>query len=200
MEHWRFYVAILLLLILLRPIHEYFTEDDANRMNAKISSLESQVNSLNSIYKPTLLLDISDTLIDIDTKLKKLGKTYTVLAETRYDISNPKATPYNIPFILPVGKWLVTAAIVYVPTNMGSDFNTDSQIAVGFNITDKASAGYVGLNNYDHLEVARLKDRYTRFSISANIDSTDANVDKYLNIWDANGAVYVTIFRTQIGF
>ena len=29
MEHWRFFVAILLLFILLRPVHEYFTEEQS---------------------------------------------------------------------------------------------------------------------------------------------------------------------------
>jgi len=73
MEHWRFFVAILILLILMRPVHEYFTEGDANRMDAEIASLKSQVSSLNSIFQPGLLLDISNALLG-------KGETTTVVS------------------------------------------------------------------------------------------------------------------------
>ena len=218
MEHWRFFVAILLLFILLLPIHEYFTENDANIFNQRISGLEDRTDSLNNVYDSNKLLDISKNitdvslnitylnnlqietkLSDINTKINKLGTVMTFASPdltTTTVLTLPRTASNNYvayTFTLPVGKWLVTANIVYAPTQLSSITTVDTAIGVAINPSSPA------IPDFNSISFPRTKDRYSRFSVSATITVTNATTPQNISIYEGAGKVKVTVICTQIG-
>jgi hypothetical protein len=69
MEHWRFFIAILILLLLMRPVHEYFTEDDAMQFGKDITNSENKIDSLNRVYYSSRLPDITTNLTSLSSKI-----------------------------------------------------------------------------------------------------------------------------------
>jgi hypothetical protein len=219
MEHWRFFVAILLLLLLMRPIHEYFSEDDAKRFGKNISESENRIDLLNRVHYSSKLSDISKNIIDLssnltiltrlqiatkiaelNTKLEKLGtvqtNTATILAPSRL-----KNAPASYTFNLPVGTWLVTAHIVYISAEKDSPSTNDPQIGVAINPKpyDNVS-GYNSIRVFDHVEFPRTVGKDTRFSVSAIVKVSEPTTNQTISVYDGNGEVKLNVISTLIGF
>ena len=219
MEHWRFFVAILLLLLLLRPIHEYFTEEDANRFGQRITGSENKIGDIKSVYESSRLSDISKNIIDLSSnltpltslkiatklaeiymKLAKLGtvqtNTSTILAPTR-----SKQAPASYTFTLDVGTWLVTAYIVYISTDKDSPISVDSQIGVAINpLPYDNITGYNSIQSFNHIEFPRTMGVDSRFSVSAVVKVSNPNTNQTISVFDGNGRVNLTVISRLIGF
>ena len=219
MEHWHFFIAILILLLLLRPVHEFFTEDDANVLDRRIGRVEPKTAILKSIYESNKILDISNAIIGFDTRIKKITdiKIRTKLADLNTKLAllgtvqtntttlNPNTNSTRMPvsytFKLPVGTWRVTANIVYISADFYSSTAFDAQIGVAINPRPYNNvSGYDSIQGFDHIEFPRTVGKYSRFSVSATIKVTDATTNQTLSIYDGNGIAYITIISTRIGF
>ena len=219
MEHWRFFIAILLLLILMRPVHEFFTENDANILDRRIDGVESTLDDLINMYDSDKILDISNAIIGFDTQLAQLTNIQieTKLAELNAKLAllgtvqtntttlNPNTNSTHMPvsytFKLPVGTWRVTANIVYISADFYSSTAFDAQIGVAINPRPYNNvSGYDSIQGFDHIEFPRTVGKYSRFSVSATIKVTDATTNQTLSIYDGNGTAYITIISTKIGF
>jgi len=223
MEHWRFFVAILILLLLLRPVHEYFTENDVNILERRIDGVESRTVALNNMYDSDKILDISNTIVGFDTTLKtltdikieqkiaelhtKLNLLGTVQTDSSPSFQSTNPPPISLPltsstnyvaftFTLPVGTWLVTANIVYIPTQISSLTTVDPAIGVAINPLPNTNS----IPDINSIEFPRTVGRYSRFSVSTTIKVTNASTNQTVSIYGGNGKVQVTMKSTRIGF
>ena len=202
MEHWRFFVAILLLLILLRPVHEYFTEDDANRMNSEIAILKSQVSSLNAI-SPKTPLQISQSIIDLSNNVNQLGTVVTPINDVNTtfisdDLETSGSYTKGIEFNLTKGKWFVVATGTYSPSSRVNNY-----VFLSLHPTIKAVKGdnYAGFNRSSTIGYAGNSTNWIRYQLSLTINVTTENQKSYLNVYEATaGSIWVTITATKIGF
>jgi hypothetical protein len=205
----------------MRPVHEYFTENDMNIYDQRINVSENKIAALNNVYDSTSLLDISKNIIDlssnltyltnlqiatklneINTKIDQLGTVQTTSTITLTANTNSKQIPVSYKFTLPVGTWLVIAHIVYI-SNQGntSPTITDSQIGVAINPKPYDNiTGYNSIRDFQHVEFPRTGGRYTRFSVSATIKVTNPSTEQNVSIYDGDGTVKVTVISTLIGF
>jgi hypothetical protein len=220
MEHWRFFVAILLLFILLRPVHEYFTENDMNIYDKRINISENKIDALNNVYDATRLLDISKNIMDlssnityltelqiatqiatINTKIEKLGTVQTDASpaiDSNNAITLPRISSNNYvayTFNLPVGTWLVTAHIVYISNQINSPTTVDPTIGVAFNPLPNTNS----IPNINGITFPRTIGRWSRFSLSSTIKVTNTSTQQNISIYDGSGKVQVTVISTLIG-
>ena len=219
MEHWQFFVAILILLFLLQPAQEYFTENDANTIGQRISEMEIKNASLNNVYDTNKLLDISSSLINLRSRITPLNSLQIAqsIATLQYKLSllqqvrtntttlyaptRSKEAPVSYTFYLPVGTWLVTADVVYIPADKYIGQNIDSQIGVAINPKpyDNVS-GYNSIRDFNHIEFPRTVGINSCFSVSATIQVSDANTIQTISVYDGNGIVKLNVISRQIGF
>jgi hypothetical protein len=221
MEHWRFFVAILILLLLMRPVHEYFTEDDANKLDQRMDGVEAKTDSLNNVYDSTKILDISRNLIDIslnisyltnlqiatklaalEAKLGDLGRTI-IIEQKKVYITTEDGASYA-EFLLDKGTWIVNANITYVRTDLSGPpgnrrvLATISKVKGGSNYAGFSELpGGNGFNGYAQMEIPQNAGRYNRFIISGIIPTNGATF--YVNLYDCPiGMAYVNIYATKI--
>ena len=174
MKDWQFYVAVLLLVLLMIPIPEALTQDEEAQLKTDIVQLKEQVVNLNSIYKPGDLLDISK-------KLNQVGKKVKVISNAYY---NNVTHGYNIPFVLPEGTWLVTANGTWVGKNR-TNFNSNI-IFVTIHPDTPANPSWSGYNPEAAIEVSGNMNNFIRFQLSSTIINTTSRTS-YLNIFLGDG-------------
>ena len=230
MEHWRFFVAILLLLILLRPVHEYFTENDANIFGQRISTSEYRIDAINNVYDATRLLDISKNITDlssnltyltelqiatkialINTNLAKLGTVQTnatpkadstVVSEQPNIITLPRSAANNYVAY----SFTLPVGIWFVTANIVYvSTNRDSPITtdpyISVAINPLPNTTPTSVPSTNSITFPRTPGgRYSRFNVSATIVVTNATTTQNVSIYDGNGKVQVTVISTQIGF
>jgi len=174
MKDWQFYVAVLLLVLLMIPIPEPLTQNEEAQLKTDIVQLKEQVNNLNSIYKPGELLDVSK-------KLNNMGKIIKVISNAYY----PNVTHgYSIPFMLPEGTWLVTANGAWVGKNR-RQMNSNI-IFVSIHPNTPANPSWYGYNPEAAIEVAGNMNNLIRFQLSLTIINTTSRTS-YLNIFLGDG-------------
>ena len=177
MKHWQFYVAILLLVILLLPIYEAY-EDKLQTIQKGLYELETEkiVGLKDQIKNVNTITSNSDSLsVESDKLLKSLQEKYpvlderTTLLEKRNNESAAMMTNIRHGFID-----LYTNKVPEIDSNVTK--SADSMTTFEYsNFPDLDSKLNVGENTTTFIEttpLVKLEDRTT------NIESEIANLNK----------------------
>jgi len=170
------------------PIYEPLTQIQEAKLNEDIASLKSQVSNIQKTIKPSENVAINKSISDVISKTDKIGTKLYLVSNANY---TNVGSPFNIPFSLPEGTWLVTANGAWDCVNR-QNANTNV-ILVTIHPDTPGKPNTEGYNPEAAIEVAGNTANYIRFNLSLSIINTKTRTS-YLNIFLGNGGKLFNVF------